>query len=71
MFHRGSGLGYDGVAVSLRANYSSYVDFKNLLRTYAFVDRDIGSFLINLDDTVLSLPLTMKVLAEHMSQRNK
>jgi DNA-binding Lrp family transcriptional regulator len=67
MFHRGTGLNSDGVALSLHKNYSAYTKLVNLLKSYEFIE-DVQSYLIDINDKVLYLPLTMRVLADHLSR---
>lgn len=70
MLERGTGLGYDGVIFSVHENYASYMDFRNLLRQYPFLEGNMESFLVSLEDDVRYLPLTFKILAKHMTNQN-
>ena len=67
MTERGSGLGYEGVTISLHENYSSYAKHLNWLRRWTFLQIfEIESFLISLHDEPRYRPLTLVPLANHL-----
>jgi DNA-binding Lrp family transcriptional regulator len=66
MLERGIGLGYDGIVISLHENYSAYMEFRNILKRYEFLDNTMDDFLIDLSDRNQYLPLTFSVLAKHL-----
>jgi DNA-binding Lrp family transcriptional regulator len=64
MLERGLGLGYDGVIMAYYKDYSDYVDHKNVLAAYSFLEiSDLQGFLVNLDDEVRYRPLTLETFA--------
>jgi DNA-binding Lrp family transcriptional regulator len=64
MLERGIGLGYDGVIIAYYKDYSSYVEHKNFIKKYPFVEfSESDAFLINLSDKVRYRPLTFSHLA--------
>jgi DNA-binding Lrp family transcriptional regulator len=72
MLERGTGLGYDGIIISLHESYSSYMAFRNFLRQYDFLENTMDSFLIDLTNEKQYMPLTLSVLARHLrSAREK
>lgn len=67
MTESGSGLGYEGVTVSLHESYRSYVKHLGWLRCWTFLQIfEIESFLISLHDEVRYRPLTFAYLAQHL-----
>lgn len=67
MTERGSGLGYEGVTISLHENYSSYAKHLGWLRQWTFLQIfEIESFLISLHDKARYRPLTFAYLAQHL-----
>lgn len=67
MTERGSGLGYEGVTVSLHENYTSYAKHMNWLRRWTFIQlSEIESFLITLHDEARYRPLTFARLASQL-----
>jgi DNA-binding Lrp family transcriptional regulator len=69
MLERGAGLGYDAVAISVHENYSSYMEFRSVLRQYSFLEGNVERFLISMKDKTHYLPLTLKVLSKHLASR--
>ena len=66
MLEIGTGLGYDGIIISLHKNYSVYMESRNFLRQYDFLENTMDSFLIDLADRKQYVPLTLSVLARHL-----
>jgi len=67
MTERGSGLGYEGVTISLHENYGCYAKHLNWLRRWTFLQIfEIRSFLISLRDEPRYRPLTLAPLADHL-----
>ena len=67
MFERGTCSKYDGVAISMHPDYSSYMKLKAEARAHLFFDfSEMEDFLISLDDEVRGRPLTLATLAEHL-----
>lgn len=67
MLERGLGLGYDGVIVAFYEDYATYMEHKNKIRQYPFLElSEVESFLISLKDNVHYRPLTFKTLAKHL-----
>jgi len=72
MFERGLGLGYDGVAITLYKDYTDYSKYVATLREYPFVELSgVDTFLINMDDSVRYLPLTLKKYANLLLQKEE
>lgn len=71
MLERGAGLGYDAVIISIHESYSSYLELRDLLRQYSFLERNIESFLISMKDKERYLPLTFKILARNMAKQKE
>lgn len=64
---RGMGLGYTSVIVSLHNDYGSYLELKNFLKQFSFIEVfETQSFIISLDDKVHYRPLTFSTLAKHL-----
>lgn len=67
MLERGLGLGYDGVIIAFYEDYATYMEHKNKIRQYPFLElSEVESFLISLKDNVRYRPLTFKTLAKHL-----
>jgi len=67
MVERGTGMGYDGVFLSLHENYSSYLKFKKALEEDIYLDASITeNFLISTRREVHFRPLTFAALAKHL-----
>jgi DNA-binding Lrp family transcriptional regulator len=66
LIHRGIGLGYDSVIVSLHKDYASYDAFrKNTKRTMGASITEMNTFLINIEENN-TMPPTFSFLARHM-----
>jgi DNA-binding Lrp family transcriptional regulator len=71
MLERGIGLSHDGVFLSFHKDYSSYVDFRNWLQSFEFLETpDIETFIVNLKDTVRYRSLGFSTLAKHILTMN-
>jgi DNA-binding Lrp family transcriptional regulator len=69
MLERGIGQNFDGVLLSLHRNYSDYLDLKQRLRNFEFLNiSEIGRFIVNLEDEIHYRPLTFSFLAKHVLQ---
>jgi DNA-binding Lrp family transcriptional regulator len=71
MLERGLGLDSDGVIISCHKDYSSYVEFNELLKKGGgefLLLEDLKSFLINLQDEVRFIPLTLSIIAHNLSK---
>lgn len=66
MFERGLGLGYTGVLISLHENYASYAEFRKIVNRFVVLERDMESFVCDLNDKVHYRPLTFAPLAQHI-----
>jgi DNA-binding Lrp family transcriptional regulator len=66
MVERGKGMKFDGVIISLHKTYESFNKLRDRFRQYPFMQPDIDSFLISLHDENRYLPLTLKILANHL-----
>jgi len=67
MVERGTGLGYDGVFLSLHESYASYLKFKNALEQDIYLNAAATeSFLISTQYTLHFRPLTFATLAKHL-----
>ncbi len=67
MLERGIGLGYDGIIVSFHTDYDHYVNFREYLRQFDFLEAtSIESFLVNLKDEIRYRPLGFRTLAKHL-----
>ena len=71
MAERGKGMKYDGVIISLHKTYESFNKLRDRLRQYPFIQSDLDSLLISIRDENRYLPLTLKILADHMSKTTK
>lgn len=69
MFERGLGLGYTGVLISLHENYASYAEFRRIVKQFTVLERDMASFVWDLNDKVHYRPLTFAPLAQHILTR--
>lgn len=69
---RGTGLGYQGVFISLHKDYTSYLEFRDWLVRFSanamnFMDISaIDGFFISLDENVHYRKLTFSTLAKHL-----
>jgi len=69
---RGMGLGYDGVVVSLYEDFASYIEHKNQIQSFAFLElSETESFIISLNDKVRYRQLTLSALAKHLLIQRK
>ena len=67
MLERGIGLNFDGVLLSLHRNYSDYLDLKQRLKKFEFLNvSEIRSFIVNLEDEIHYRSLTFSLLARHV-----
>lgn len=67
MAERGSGLGYDAVAISHHCDYSSYREFVALIRQFDFLDlENLDSFLVDLENPIHCRSLTFGTMAKHI-----
>ena len=67
MLERGMGLGFDGLAISLHEDYSSYMNIRKWILQFDFIEtEDLRSFIIDLDDKVHYRPLTLSFLARYI-----
>ncbi|MEM2146191.1 MAG: winged helix-turn-helix transcriptional regulator [Candidatus Jordarchaeaceae archaeon] len=67
MVERGTGLGYNGVIISLHKDYTSYQEFVGWLSQFTSLAAfKTESFLISLVDKIKYRPLTLSFLAEHL-----
>jgi DNA-binding Lrp family transcriptional regulator len=67
MLERGIGLGYDGVVMAYYPDYASYMQQRNLLKEFPFLEpSEADAFLINLNDKIRHRPLTLSQLAKTM-----
>jgi DNA-binding Lrp family transcriptional regulator len=70
MLKRGLGLGFDGVIITCHRDYASHHRFLRWLRQTFPEDlidvEKLASFLIDLDDRVIHLPLTLSLLADEL-----
>ncbi len=67
MLERGTGLGYDGVAISYHKDYSSYVKLIDWFKQFTFLEiATLESFLINLEDEIHYRPLTFATISQHL-----
>ena len=68
MLERGMGLNHTGVVISFHKNYTDYTRFVQAFReartSQAYVDENIESFLIELNDKIRYRPLTLAKLAD-------
>jgi DNA-binding Lrp family transcriptional regulator len=72
MLERGIGLNSNGVLLSLHRNYSDYLDLKQRLKNFEFLNiSEISSFIVNLEDEIHYRPLTFSFLARHVLQVGK
>jgi DNA-binding Lrp family transcriptional regulator len=72
MLERGIGLNSNGVLLSLHRNYSDYLDLKQRLKNFEFLNiSEISSFIVNLEDEIHYRPLTFSSLARHVLQVGK
>ena len=74
MLERGLGLDSDGVIVSCHKDYSSYVEFIEILKKGGgqfLLPEDIKSFLINLQDEIRFIPLTFSIVADNLSKMDE
>lgn len=74
MLERGLGLDSDGVIISCHRDYSSYVEFNEILKKGGgefLLLEDIKSFLINLQDEVRFIPLTFSIVAHNLSKMDE
>jgi DNA-binding Lrp family transcriptional regulator len=72
MLERGIGLDSDGVLLSLHRNYSDYLDMKQRLKNFQFLNTsEISSFIVNLEDEIHYRSLTFSFLAKHVLQVSK
>ena len=71
LLERGLGLDSDGVIISYHKDYSAHVEFMELLKRggeeFILVD-GIRSFLIDLQDEVRFIPLTLSIIAHNISK---
>jgi DNA-binding Lrp family transcriptional regulator len=71
MLERGLGLDSDGVIVSIHKDYSAYTEFAQLLTRLGgqfLLIESIKSFLIDLQDKVRFMPLTLSLLAQDLAR---
>jgi len=71
MVERGKGMKYDGVIISLHKTYESFNKLRDRLKQYPFIQSDLDSLLISIKDENRYLPLTLRILADHMSKTTK
>jgi DNA-binding Lrp family transcriptional regulator len=72
MLERGIGLNFNGVLLSLHRNYSDYLDLKQRLKNFKFLNvSENSSFIVNLEDEMRYRPLTFSFLAKHVLQAGK
>lgn len=74
MLERGLGLDSDGVIISCHRDYSSYVEFNEILKKSGgefLLLEDIKSFLINLQDEVRFIPFTFSIIAHNLSKMDE
>jgi DNA-binding Lrp family transcriptional regulator len=70
MLERGLGLDSDGVIISCHKGYSGYVEFVELLKKFGgeFLSlENTKNFLIDLQDEVRFIPLTLSILAHNIA----
>ena len=69
LIHRGMGLGYDIVIASFHKDYSSYDEFRSLMKhSMGESVIEMNTFLVNLDEEKNTLPPTFLFLAREMMQ---
>ena len=71
MVERGKGMKYDGVVISLHKTYESFNKLRDRFKQYPFIKSDLDSLLISIKDENRYLPLTLRILANHMSKTTK
>jgi len=71
MVERGNGMKYNGVVISLHKNYESFNKLRDRFNQYPFIKSDLDSLLISIKDENRYLPLTLRILANHMSKTTK
>jgi DNA-binding Lrp family transcriptional regulator len=67
MVERGIGLGHHGVIASFHEDYNAYIDFRDFLTQFSFLEiMRIDSFIVNLNDKIRYRPLNFQTLAKHL-----
>jgi DNA-binding Lrp family transcriptional regulator len=72
MLERGEGMGFDGMIISYHRDYSSHSIFAKLLKETGLLNVNrLESFLIDLNDRLHFLPLSLSLLAESISKMKR
>jgi DNA-binding Lrp family transcriptional regulator len=71
MIELGVGLGHDGMLLSYHENYASYLKFLDKFRRDFPETEKLDAFIMNLDDKIRYLPLTLKQISQHQLRQTQ